>query len=200
MVRERRRRSIRLLDVDYSLPGYYFITICVKNRSCLFGDIKNGIVELNELGNAVKNCWLEIPKHYQNIVVDEFVIMPNHVHGILLINDNEKLGVQNIESLRQPIATNDVVGAQYFVPQLPGQNKYQQIVSGSIGSIVRGFKIGVTKWWRKNDCDGILWQRNYYEHIIRDDKSLNTIRQYIRDNPINWFEDEENPTRIVSKN
>ncbi len=188
---EHHRRSIRLRETDYSVPGFYFITICVKNRSCLFGGISDGVLKLNELGNIAKRCWGDIPNHYQNVIVDEYIIMPNHIHGILLITDQNNTGVQNIEPLRQ--SSNGNVGAQYFVPTTPGLNQFQHTVSGSIGAIIRGFKIGVTKWWRENGYEGGLWQRNYYEHIIRNEKSLNQIRQYIHDNPFNWSIDENNP-------
>lgn len=112
-----------------------------------------------------------------DVIVDEFVIMPNHVHGILVIVERN-VGVQNFEPLH---------------------NRYQHIIPRSIGSIIRGFKIGVTKWWHQNGYDGYLWQRNYYEHIIRDDESLNRIRQYIRDNPFNWSVDENNPVVFMKK-
>jgi len=166
-----------LPEVNYSLPGYYFVTICVKDRNFLFGHVKDGIMQLNELGITARQCWLDIPKHFPNIIVDEFIIMPNHIHGILHIFDVPIVGVQNFEPLH-----ND----------RNGFNQYQHIIPKSLGSIIRGFKIGVTKWWRNNGYDGCLWQRNYYEHIIRNDKSLEQIRQYIKENPWNWDNDVEN--------
>jgi len=126
------RKSIRLHDFNYARRGLYFITICTHNRQNLFGKVKAGKIELNSVGQIVKKCWKNVPNHYPNIVLDEFVIMPNHIHGIIqIIADQNTVGVQNIEPL-------------------PRQNKYQHIIPGSVGAILRGFKIGVTKWCRTN--------------------------------------------------
>lgn len=166
------RRSIRLYGYDYSQPGAYFITLCTHNRECLFGNIMDGKMVLNDVGKIAHQCWLEIPIHYPNVQLDEFIIMPNHIHGILIINDDvvqNIVGVQNIEPL---------------------QNKFQKIIPRSIGSIIRGYKIGVTKWFRQNTDIYMIWQRNYYEHIIRNEIELNKIRKYILNNPINWELDE----------
>lgn len=164
------RRSIRLQGYDYSQPGGYFITICTHNRKCLFGDVVNGEMILNAFGDIVKNCWLEIPEHFPHVGLDEYVIMPDHVHGIIIIKNN--VGVQNFE---------------------PPQNQYQKIIPKSIGSIIRGFKIGVTKWFRQNTDIYIVWQRNYYEHIVRNEYELNKIRTYIINNPKNWEFDKNYP-------
>ncbi len=172
------RRSIRLKGYDYSQPGAYFITICTKNRKCLFGNIINGKMILNDAGHIAQNCWLEIPDHYPNVALDEFIIMPNHIHGIIFINNKKS-----------------IVGVQNFKPQRnfkPLQNRYQKIIPKSIGSIVRGFKIGVTKWFRQNMDVYNVWQRNYYEHIIRNDFELNKIRKYIINNPLKWELDKNN--------
>jgi REP element-mobilizing transposase RayT len=124
-------------------------------------------MRLNEAGRIVEQCWAAIPSHFPDVVLDAFIVMPNHVHGIVIF-------------------TGKTVGAKNVSP-LPGTSK-------TIGSIVRGFKIGVTKWFRGNCGIGEVWQRNYYEHIIRDDESLNRIREYIRNNPMRWAFDRENPT------
>lgn len=160
------RVSIRLKEYDYSQPGEYFVTICTKNRECLFGDVMNGKMILNEYGKIAQQFWVEIPNHYPNIELDEFIVMPNHLHGIIIIS----VGIQNFESL-------------------PKRNQFQHIIPKSIGSIIRGFKIGVTKWFRQNTEIYNVWQHNYYEHIIRNEKSLNEIREYIINNPINWEKD-----------
>jgi len=179
MKTEHHRRSIRLCETDYSVPGMYFVTICVKNRECLFGEVIDGEIRLGEYGEVAKQCWEGIPSHFLDAVIDEYVIMPNHIHGVIEIVDH--------------------VGAENFLPLQPKPHGYQRVTPRSIASIVRGFKIGVTKWWRENGYEGGLWQRNYYEHIIRNDKSLNQIRQYIRDNPFNWGIDENNPVCIARK-
>ena len=165
------RRSIRLPGYDYSRAGAYFVTICVQDRACLFGDIADGVMRLNDAGRVVERCWHEIPIHFPHVELDEFVIMPNHVHGIIVIVENH-VAAKNFSPLpeRRPAGT-----------------------SGTIGSIIRGFKIGVTKWFRENTVVQTVWQRNYYEHIIRNDESLNRIREYIANNPREWEIDQENP-------
>ncbi|HOV71833.1 MAG TPA: transposase [Dysgonamonadaceae bacterium] len=175
------RRSIRLQGFDYSQAGFYFITLCTQNREYLFGEILNGEIRLNEFGKIAYQCWLEIPNHFPNVQLDECVIMPNHIHGIIELKDigNIEIGVQNFEPQRfEP---------QRFEPQ---RNEYQHIIPRSIGSIIRGFKIGVTKGLRQNTDIYVVWQRNYYECIIRNEVELNRIRQYIINNPKKWKTDE----------
>jgi putative transposase len=163
------RRSIRLKDYDYSQAGAYFVTICTKDKECMFGDVIDGEMRSNEMGHVVRQCWNAIPEHFPNSVLDEFVVMPNHVHGIIILN----------------------VGAKDILPlQHHG-------TSGTIGSIIRGFKIGITKWARQEAVGAknispprSVWQRNYYEHIIRNEPELNKIREYIINNPLNWEADE----------
>jgi len=182
------RKSIRLKGYDYSQAGLYFITICVQDRKCRFGEIagvENFQPEmiLNDAGKIADECWLEIPKHFPNTVLHEHIVMPNHVHGIveLLQTGSPNVGVQNFEPLRSP-------------NELP-RNEFQKIIPHSIGSIVRGYKTGVTKWFQNNNVrienfqPQPIWQRNYYEHIIRDEKSYQRISEYIINNPKNWKED-----------
>ncbi len=180
------RRSIRLKGYDYSQPGAYFITICTKNRKCLFGNIINGKMILNDAGHIAQNCWLEIPNHYPNVILDEFIIMPNHIHGIIIINaganDNSPINVgANNNSPRQ--ANNN--SPRQINNNSPQPSSFRS-PSGTIGSIVRGFKIGVTKWFRQNTDIYDVWQRNYYEHIIRNEQELDRIRKYIINNPLKW--------------
>jgi REP element-mobilizing transposase RayT len=145
------RRSIRLQGYDYSQPGIYFITLCTQNRECLFGEILNGEMRLNEFGKIAHQCWLEMPHHFPHVQLDEFVIMPDHIHGIIVLNNIVGVGVQNIESRQQ----------QQNIESRPRQqNAYQHIIPGSIGSIIRGFKIGVTKEFRQNTDIYVVWQRN----------------------------------------
>lgn len=165
------RRSIRLPDYDYSQNGAYFVTVCTKNRECLFGEIENGEMKLNDAGKIAYQCWQNIPMHFPHVATDRFEIMPNHIHGILFIN-------------------NAVVGAKNFSP-LQGQRPCG--TSRTIGSIIRGFNIGVTKWIRENTSIQNVWQRNYYERVIRDESEWNRIRQYIADNPARWDMDRDNP-------
>lgn len=164
------RQSIRLTGYDYSRSGAYFITLNTENRARFFGEIKNGKMELNEAGREACNCWLAIPDHYPFIRIHEFIIMPDHIHGILEILDRSEVGA------------ND---------HSPRQNRYKsefKSPSKTIGSVIRGYKIGVTKWMRQHTDIHKVWQRNYYEHIIRNSQAFDRIATYIQDNPKNWRE------------
>jgi Transposase and inactivated derivatives len=173
------RRSVRLKEYDYSMPGEYFITICTKEKECLFGDVVEEEMKHSQIGVIATHCWEEIPRHFQSVELDECVVMPNHVHGIIIITDRVEnvrhVGIQHVESLRK--------------------NSYQHIVAGSIGVIVRSFKSAVSRLCHLNGHFQFTWQPNYYDRIIRDEKELNNIREYIRNNPLRWFFDEENPAR-----
>lgn len=153
---------------------------------------------LNAVGKFVQKCWLDIPSHFSNVKVDEFIVMPNHIHGIISIIDDEIVGVQNFEPLQQPHQDKPLQQAhQNESLQRSHQNKYQKIIHRSIGSIIRGFKIGVTKWFRNNTDIHNVWHRNYYDHIIRDENELNRIREYIVNNPLKWDLDNENPNNAT---
>ena len=167
------RRSIRLCGYNYSCEGLYFVTICCHDKLCLFGEIVDGEMVPNEAGRMVDKCWLAIPEHFPHAVLHDYVIMPNHVHGIIeLIND-------------------DVVGAKNFSHlQTAPELRAFRSPSKTIGSIIRGFKIGVTKWMRQHTVVSIVWQRNYYEHIIRCGRSYRFITEYILTNPANWLGDD----------
>jgi len=184
----RQRKPNRLRNFDYSLSGYYFVTICTKNRQKYFGDIIDNKMILNNYGEIIKKYWLEIPKHFNNVELDEFVVMPNHVHGIIIIESN-----------------NNVVGVSFMKPEIKmaiaKSNRHMVLMNQktglinqtpTLGLIIRYFKSKCTYEIHKNGFNNKLWQRNYYEHIIRTEYSLFKIRQYIRDNPKNWGEDRNN--------
>lgn len=165
------RKPIRLKYYDYRSQGYYFITICCKDKQCFFGEVVGREMKLNRVGEVVQQCWENIPIHFPNVILHPFIIMPNHLHGII-----------------------EIVGANQYSPEYNDmvQNKGEKDVSPlrgtsqTVGSIVRGFKIGVTKWGRNNTDINEIWQRNYYEHIIRDEKSYFQIIEYIENNPLKW--------------
>lgn len=159
------RRSIRLKGYDYTRAGLYFITICCADRRSLFGRVENGVMILNEAGIIADACWMEIPAHFPLAILHEYVIMPNHVHGII------------------ELQTDPAVGANNYSPLLRGESQPICGTSRTIGSIVRGFKIGVTKWFRQNTDIETVWHRNYYEHVIRNEQSYNNISNYILNNP-----------------
>ena len=172
-----RRHSIRLKGYDYSQAGAYFITICVKDRKCLLGEVINGEIILSDIGKIIEECWNKIPTHFNSVNLDAFVVMPNHLHGIVLITDNRR-GVQ----LNAPTIMN------FYKLISPKQN--------TLSVIIRTFKAVVTTHSRKNNYPSFQWQRNYYEHIIRSEDELNSIREYILNNPLHWQFDRENARRI----
>jgi putative transposase len=167
----RGRRSIRLKGYDYSQDGGYFVTVCAYGRECLFGQIENGQMQLNEYGEIVTDIWRNIPEHYQFVQLDEFVVMPNHIHGIIIISK---------------------VGAG-FKPAPTSEVKYH-----GLSEIVRAIKTFSARKINilRNTIGLPVWQRNYYEHIIRDEDNLNRIREYIVTNPVRWHEDENNPANM----
>ena len=170
------RRSIRLKGYDYSQEGMYFVTLCVQDRDYLFGEIANGEMMLNEMGTIAHNEWMHTPEIRKNVELDAFIVMPNHIHGIIIINCR---GVCNT-----PLRPDTDMG----VCNTPQRKSPSQ----TIGSIVRGYKSSVTKKINElhNTNGSVVWQRNYWEHIIRDDRSFNTIAEYIINNPKNWDNDK----------
>lgn len=173
------RQTIRLKQHDYTSECSYFITICTHNRSHLFGDIINGRVVLNDTGKMAHRCWLQIRDHFPNTKIDEFIIMPNHIHGIIHMHPVPNVG-----------ANDDSRGWRANDDSPLRNRRWENGTSNSIGSIVRGFKIGVTKFVRQRNPEFVVWQRNYWEHIIRDKNQHYRIRQYIINNPVKWYFDK----------
>ncbi|MBI5436046.1 MAG: transposase [Nitrosomonadales bacterium] len=170
------RRSIRLRGYDYSQAGAYFITLCTQKRECLFGGVMGDVMQLNDVGRLVRNVWDMLPDHYAGVTLDTFVVMPNHIHGIVMLND---------------------VGAQFIAPNNDDGaiNRGTINRAPTIGEIIRAFKARCTHGINQlRSVQGVsIWQRNYYEHIIRDESSLQEIREYITNNPVQWANDRENP-------
>lgn len=151
-----------------SQAGAYFVTICAHNRDCVFGNIVNGEMHVNDVGNIVKSEWIKTGKIRRNVVLDSFVIMPNHLHGIIII-----------------IEIDNGRGVSQYAPTT--KSKFQS-PSQTLGSIVRGFKATTTKQINKlrNSPGSPVWQRNYFERVVRNERELNRIREYIQNNPFNW--------------
>ncbi|MEI6832242.1 MAG: transposase [Candidatus Omnitrophota bacterium] len=194
---EYRVKSTRLDGWDYSSSGYYFITISVRDRINYFGRVMGGTVELSDLGRITKECWKNIPMHFPHVGLDEFVVMPSHVHGIIIINSNIHVETQNFAS-PNPLPSMETQNLASLHPivsvntqNLASRNNKFGPQSKNLGSIIRGFKIGVKKWATMNNID-FQWQPGFYEHIIRNEKSLQSIRQYIIENPLKWEFDLEN--------
>ena len=176
------RRSIRLRGYDYSQAGAYFITICTYQRECLFGEIVNSQMCLNKIGCIVAEEWLRSSEIRPGIELDEWIIMPNHIHAIVVFTHS--VGAHSCA----PLPDAPLQGMPYRKPR-------------SLSSMIAGFKSAATK--RINEIRQTpaipVWQRNYYEHIIRNEESLHNIRQYITNNPSNWLYDSENPTNASFK-
>jgi putative transposase len=154
------RKRLRLVDFDYSTPGCYFVTVCVLKRRCLLGEIREGDMVLNALGRLVSDTWQQGPQRHDGIVLDEFVVMPNHIHALLML------------------------------PASPPQ---------SLSDIVRAFKSlsSVAAYRAGMLADAKLWQRGFHDHVVRDEGSIDRLREYIANNPLKWHLDRENPANIL---
>jgi putative transposase len=154
------RRSIRLKGYDYSQDGMYFVTICARDRTCLFGEIVEGSARLNPFGEIVSHCWEALPDHYSTVELDGLVVMPNHIHGILFLGEGT------------------------------GADKRH-----TLGEIVRGFKtFSAQRINEQREMPGTsVWQRGFYEHIVRSDRALERLRGYIWENPARWEMDRLHP-------
>lgn len=162
-----KRQSIRLKGYDYTQEGLYFITICIQNRECLFGNIINGRMELNPLGIIVNTYWVEIPNHYPQVELHEHIVMPNHLHGII-----------------------EIVGTCHGMSlQHPHERRFAKPISGSVSTIINQYKSSVKRWCNKNNYEYFRWQSRFYDHIIRNEQSYQTISNYIVNNPAKWQDD-----------
>ena len=172
------RRSIRLREFDYSSGGAYFVTICTNQRECLFGEVVDGEMRVNEAGVIIAAVWEGLAERFPVVVFGDFVVMPNHFHGILAIRDTRR-------------------GAACRVPNSDPQSEKKGAASGAptLGAVVRGFKsisaISVNRFLSRQGIP--LWQRNYYEHIICNEEDLINIRRYVMENPSKWDLDENHP-------
>ena len=169
------RRSIRLSGYDYRREGVYYVTFCVLGKKCMLGDIHDGEMLLSTLGCVVDECWTVIPDHFSHVILDEYVIMPNHLHGIIIIKEPSP------------------VRARHVVPPNDQHEVFGKPRSGSLATIIRSFKAITTR--RINHIFRTpgerFWQRNFYEHIVRNEQRLYQIRAYIMSNPANWAQDSE---------
>jgi putative transposase len=211
------RRSIRLHKYNYAQPGAYFVTICVHNRKRnLFGDVVNRKMVLNDAGKYAFKCWMEIPIHFPNAELDQCSVMPNHIHGIICLSDRRGTacrapirddGLNSGTACRAPIRDDGLNSGMACRAPIrdDGLNsgtacraptgmieQFGKPTIGTIPTIIRSFKSATSKYIHQSDRS-FKWQRNYYEHIIRDTTSLFFIRKYIRENPLNWDIDSQNP-------
>jgi len=196
------RHSLRLQGYDYSEAGAYFVTVCTKDRECLLGNIVDGEIVLNDAGRMVQSTWEKLSQHNEGVETDEFVVMPNHFHGIIMIGVGADPRVcPEKEKIYPPAAgLRFFVGAGSPCPHPDGTTQKGAVTAPlrrSLGQAVAYFKYQSTK--SINQFYGTLglrlWQRNYYEHIIRNEEEMNGIREYIMNNPAQWSFDSENPER-----
>jgi REP element-mobilizing transposase RayT len=188
------RRSIRLKGYDYSLPGAYFVTLVTYERACLFGEVYKGEVRLNSIGKLAQAELRRLPTQFRHIAIQSRVIMPNHIHAIIMINS---VGATH------PCQNGTLISDQIAPDQFPDGNNGSPLQktrpSGpapkSLGAVIGQFKSRLTKhiWSRTGIDHQPIWQRNYYEHIIRDQAEFEKIHLYIIENPRKWSDDQENP-------
>jgi len=168
-------QSARHKDWDYSSDGFYFVTICTKNMREFFGEIVNGEMKLSEVGKIADEYWQEIPKHFPFVKLDEFIVMPNHLHGIIEI--------QHVES-RHGVALHE------------NRNSFSKPLKGSLSVIVNHFKGVVTRHCRSNGFADFQWQPRFYDRIVRNETALGKIQEYIERNPKFWDEDKNKVENI----
>jgi REP element-mobilizing transposase RayT len=168
------RRSIRLKRFDYRTVGAYFVTVVTAGRRCVFGEVESDEVRVAEVGRIVESTWRSIPLHFPHVALDAFVVMPNHVHGILWLED--------------------AVGAKHASPL---QSKARGTQAGSLSAVIQSFQSASMRAASRDGgmFGGPLWQRGFYEHAIRTEDELNRLRRYIQHNPLRWALDRENSSR-----
>ncbi len=195
------RRSVRLKRYDYAIPGWYYLTICTHEREFLFGEIVESQMRPTELGAIAHECWNEIPEHFRRAALDVSIVMPNHLHGIIVIGRDTPSG-RTGTPWRAPTESLSPHGRDtpWRVPTAARREAFGKPGSGSLATIMRLFKQAVTVRARAHLRAGHglplqVWQENYYEHIIRNEDELNRIREYICNNPLRWPYDPENPAR-----
>lgn len=186
------RRSLRLQGYDYAQAGAYFVTICTQNRACLFGEIVDEKMRVNDVGRMVERWWEKLPEKFPATEIDEFIIMPNHLHGIVVLVGAAPCGRPG------GVAVADASG----LARARLKAGHPHGGAPTLGDIMSWFKTMTTNDYLRGvkqrgwtSFPGKLWQRNYYEHIIRDDAALDRIRQYIAENPLRWATDDENLQR-----
>ena len=163
------QRQYRLPHYDYSSEGAYFVTICTKNREDYFGKIRGGIMGLNEVGLVAHQVWTELPSYFNEVILDEFIVMPNHIHAILFISCRHAIN---------RVPTGKANGGATGI--------YNPMGKGTLGEIIRSFKARITFEIRKKSIADFSWQPRFYDHVIRNETELTRIRKYIRNNPLKW--------------
>ena len=175
-----RVESARLKNWDYRSPGWYFVTVCTAGKRLVFGDVANGEMIHSALGSNADAQLRAVPSHYKDVILDAFVVMPNHMHAILVITGRHRY-TPNAELETDRVGKVRADG----MPAPPS--------AGSLSAIVRSYKAGVTRWAVANGSPGFKWQSRFYDHLLRTNRTVNAVRDYIRCNPMNWPQDEFYP-------
>jgi len=191
------RRSIRLKRYDYSQAGAYFITICTKDRECLFGKIADGKMLLNEVGGIADEYLNNIPNHFSHVEMGEFIVMPNHVHCILVLHNkpnnvgtSHDVGTRHVVSLRGNAGNMAWTSHVMSMQQQPNTNQFSKPIAGSVSVIIQQYKSSVKRWCNKNNHNNFEWQSRFHDRVIRDDQFYQTISDYIIKNPAKWNKDK----------
>ena len=182
-----RVESTRLQNWNYAANGWYFVTICTRDSAHFFGEVITSQVQFSTIGEIAQQFWAEIPKHFNHTYIDAYVIMPNHVHGIIVIDRPHQVNRDrppNVETLQCNVSTR-----RQFMSDISPQ-------AGSLGAIVRSYKSAVSRWFHQNGFEDFAWQDRFYDRIIRADGSLSHIRQYIVNNATKWELDRHNPVNL----
>jgi REP element-mobilizing transposase RayT len=161
---------------DYAQTGMYYVTVCVKDRECILGENLQNEVKLSRIGKIVKECWEGIPKHFSHAMLDEFVIMPDHLHGIIIL-------VGTRHAVSQPLASS-----QREEISLQTGEEFGRPICGSLSTIMRSFKSAASNRIHSEGYPEFAWQSRFYDHILRDARDLERVRRYIRNNPTRWFD------------
>ena len=206
------RHSIRLRGYDYASGGAYFVTLCTFQRECRFGEVVDGGLRLNEVGIAADACWRTITRHFPHVRLDEFVVMPNHLHAVLHIAESEgalvgaKQGASaspdfGVDGSKGDGNNKGEAGESFASPLQSLKPIPRGTKAGSLGALIQNYKSVSTRNINKirNNHGVPVWQRNYYEHVIRDEDDLRNIRRYIAENPLKWDLDENNPANAENR-
>lgn len=177
-----RIETVRLRGWDYSSAGWYVVTICTRNRQMFFGAVENGVVRLSPIGEIARDYWVQIPQHTTaNVAIDTFVVMPNHIHGIVVILEPPNT---DVETLHCNVSTSP---APPRAPDNPMAHTSPR--AGSLGAIIRSYKSAVSYWCNHNGYTGFGWQARFYDRIIHNERDLQIVRHYIARNPAKWKND-----------
>ena len=187
------RRSIRLPGYDYASPGAYFVTIVTYRHACLFGKIQNDEMQLTNLGQIVEEHWRVIPEHFPNVELGTFVVMPNHIHGIIVLPADAIRDLVSTPEILHDHSRRGVISTPIIT--VPQGDETSPLQRPTLGQVVAYFKYQSTKQINTilDSAGTPIWQRNYHEHIIRNKDEHERIHLYIESNPVNWMDDDENP-------